>query len=240
MTQQDLAKALDMPQSTVARIEKGTVRPLAATVSSLLRATGFRLSVEAIGESPVERDLETLRRWQAMSIPGRTHQALGHAARERASGPILILRRLRSSGVPFVLIGPLAEAVHGVPTRVRQIEICHDRSPEGMQRLAGTLHELGPAPTGRTKLRLNTETPAGDDYDLLMRNAIYVPVVAGLHVHVASIDDLLGARVARGRRADIAAAAALRAIGEGLRASFIENSMLAISPDSRPLVDGSE
>jgi transcriptional regulator with XRE-family HTH domain len=211
MTQQDLARAVDVPQSTIARIETGTVRPLAATLTQLFTATGFRLGIEAIGDVP---DWVTLRRWQGLSIPGRTNRALGRRARERARGPILILRRLRFFGVPFVLIGALAEAVHGVPAKVSQIEVCHDRSPVGMDRLARALDELGPAAIGRAKLRLQTETPAGDDYDMLMRNASHVPVVAGLHVHVASLEDLVRARIARGRPADVAAANILRAIAD--------------------------
>ncbi len=201
MTQQDLGRAVDIPQSTIARIETGTVRPLAATLSQLFIATGFRLSIEAIGQVP---DPEMLRRWQALSIPARTSRALGRRP--------VILRQLGFLGVRFVVIGALAEAVHGVPGKVRQIEVCHERSPVGMDRLAKALDELGPDAIGQAKLRLRTETPAGDDYDLLMRNATRVPVVAGLQLHVASLEDLVRARVARGRPADVAAAAILRAV----------------------------
>ena len=48
MTQQDLAQATGMPQSSVARIEAGTVVPRTATLIALLEATGHQLAVVPI------------------------------------------------------------------------------------------------------------------------------------------------------------------------------------------------
>ncbi|MDQ3691542.1 MAG: helix-turn-helix transcriptional regulator [Chloroflexota bacterium] len=49
MTQHDLARAVRMPQSSIARIEGGTVVPRTATLMALLQATGLQLVVEPIG-----------------------------------------------------------------------------------------------------------------------------------------------------------------------------------------------
>jgi transcriptional regulator with XRE-family HTH domain len=48
LTQHDLARAVGMPQSSIARIERGTVSPRTATLIALLKATGHQLSVEPI------------------------------------------------------------------------------------------------------------------------------------------------------------------------------------------------
>jgi predicted transcriptional regulator len=46
MTQQELARAVDMPQPSIARIERGTVNPRTSTLIAILRATGNRLAIE--------------------------------------------------------------------------------------------------------------------------------------------------------------------------------------------------
>lgn len=51
MTQQDLAEAAGMPQSSVARIEAGAVSPRSSTLIKLLAATGHRLALESVGEA---------------------------------------------------------------------------------------------------------------------------------------------------------------------------------------------
>jgi predicted transcriptional regulator len=48
MTQHELARVLNMPQSSIARIETGTVIPRTTTLIDILAATGHRLSVEPI------------------------------------------------------------------------------------------------------------------------------------------------------------------------------------------------
>jgi transcriptional regulator with XRE-family HTH domain len=212
LTQDELAQMLGMPQSTIARVEMGTVSPLATTLMSILEATGHRIALEPMREV---REPAVLRRWQAMPIPRRTRTALGRAVNDRSSDPVLLLRRLRGAGVPFVLVGRLAEGVHGVPTKVRQIEICHSQTIVALERLGRALAEIGPASTQPARLRLMTQTAAGDDYDTLLRNATRMPVVAGLQVRVASVHDLIRNRVARGRQADLQSAAILRAIANG-------------------------
>jgi transcriptional regulator with XRE-family HTH domain len=55
MTQQKLAEAVGMPQPSIARIERGTVMPRAATLIALLEATGHELVVVPRADSPSER-----------------------------------------------------------------------------------------------------------------------------------------------------------------------------------------
>jgi hypothetical protein len=116
--------------------------------------------------------------------------------------------------VPFVLIGELAEAARGAPIKVgRVIEVCHARTDEASERLATTLEDLEESPSlGR--LILQTETAAGDDYEVLRRNATRMLVDTALLVQVAAVEDLVRIRRANGSADDRAAVAVLRAIGE--------------------------
>ena len=54
-----------------------------------------------------------------------------------------ILGRLVTAQVDFVLIGGLAATVHGSPTVTGDVDICHDRRPDNLGRLAATLERLG-------------------------------------------------------------------------------------------------
>lgn len=218
MTQQDLARAVGMPQPSIARIEGGIVQPRTATLLAILEATGHDLVVEP-RISPSAELRKAARERQTRSVPRRTWDAIG---RPRATG---VLRRLGLEGVPFVLIGALAEAIHGAPRRVGQeFEICHPTDAAVIDRLATVLREIGASPlpepselhtdhdihlsTDAGGLRLTTRTAAGDDYDLLARNARRIIIDTSLLVRVASLDDLLRARRALGEPTDVAILAA--------------------------------
>lgn len=193
--------------------------PRTATLIAILRATGHQLTAEPMDE-PVDREL--IRRQLALSVPRRTKLALGRAARDRLSSPIRMLRPLRQHQVPFVLIGDLAEAAHGAPIKVgREIEVVHATTRAAKKQLASALEDLGAAESGKPRLktpvgwlRLLTESPAGDDYDMLERTAVRMPVDAGVLVRVASIDDLIRIRRAACTPEDASAAAVLTAIAK--------------------------
>ncbi len=201
-----------MPQPSIARIEAGKVVPRTATLMELLAATGHQLAVEPIGRKVDTRDIK---RRLGLSVPARSHQAIGRAAtKEPMTSPFRVLRRLRRFNVPFVLIGPLAEAAHGAPVKAGwPVEVCHATTEVGSERLAMALEDLGPLADKR-RLRLVTATASGDDFDALDRNAVGMQVDAGIRVRVASIDDLVRIRLATGTDADEEAAAVLRAVDE--------------------------
>jgi transcriptional regulator with XRE-family HTH domain len=203
MTQHQLAQAAGVPQPTIARIERGTVLPRTATLIELLAATGHRLAMEPIGPAV---DEDSIRRRLAMTVPQRTRAGLP------STTPLRILRRLRRFNVPFVLIGELAEVAHGSPARAgRVIEVCHASTDVATHRLALAREDLGPE-ADASRLRLVTETDAGDDYDVLARNAVGMHVDAGILVRVAALDDLIRARRVRPAPGDQEAAAVLLAI----------------------------
>lgn len=63
-------------------------------------------------------------------------------------------------------------------------------------------------------LHLVTETAAGDDFDLLIRNAVKMHVDSGILAPVAALDELIRFRRAGRTPGDRAAAATLRAVDE--------------------------
>jgi transcriptional regulator with XRE-family HTH domain len=212
MSQHELAEATGMPQPSVARIERGTVSPRTSTLIELLHATGHRLALEPIGQ-PVPED--PIRQRLTLQITRRTHAALG------AGDEIRILRRLRRFGVPFVLIGELAEVVHGSPAKIRRtIEVCAGTTAVARERLDMALEDLQAKPPNaaglrRTvfgTLRIVTETAAGDPYDVLVRNAAARFVVPGLSVRVTALEDLIRDRRARHTPKDDDAARTLQAV----------------------------
>ena len=71
--------------------------------------------------------------------------------------------------------------------------------------------DLGPLAEKR-RLRLVTQTAAGDDFDALDRNAVGMFVDSGIRVRVASIDDLVRIRLAAGTPEGEQAAAVLRTV----------------------------
>jgi transcriptional regulator with XRE-family HTH domain len=146
MTQQDLGPAAGMPQANIARIERGRVIPRTTTLIAILEATGHRLAVEPSGPPVVDR--EAIRHRLGLAVPTRTRLALGRAAKNHRTSPVYILRRLRRFGVPFVLIGELAEVAHGSPMRVgRVVEACPARTELARDRLAAAPEDLAATTT---------------------------------------------------------------------------------------------
>jgi hypothetical protein len=57
----------------------------------------------------------------------------------RAFDPLPPLRVLHEAGVRFVLIGGLAGREHGSATITNDLDICYDRAPDNLERLAAAL-----------------------------------------------------------------------------------------------------
>jgi transcriptional regulator with XRE-family HTH domain len=222
MTQQDLASAVQMPQPSIARLERGTVAPRTSTLVAILEATGHVLAVEPRGQ---DVDREAIRRALRQDVPRRTWDAIGRATMRQRTNPVLILRRLGFFGVPYVLVGELAEIAHGSGAKLRrEIEVVYEQTDEARERLGRALEDLeaqtSDGVTHQTvagRLRLLTETAAGDDYELLARVAERMFVDAGIRVRVAALEDLIRIRRAGRTPDDRAAEAVLVAIGEEAR-----------------------
>jgi hypothetical protein len=149
------------------------------------------------------------------------------------------LRILRAHDVRFVIIGGIAGVLLGSPSLTFDLDICYERSRQNFIALAAALAEMkatlrGAPPDLPFLLDARTlqmgdsftfdtiagsldclGTPSGTTgYSELLKNANEVVVDGGLHVMVASIDDLLRMKRAAGRAKDLLAVEILSALKE--------------------------
>lgn len=154
----------------------------------------------------------------------------------RGFRPEEILRALEGHGVRYVLIGGLAAAAHGSPHLTVDLDICPDRSPGNIERLAAALRELGArvrVPGGRSGRKIPLEpdllalgdpwnfvttggeldvcfVPSGTGgYGDLARSATVIEV-RGIRVPTASLADVIRSKEAADRPKDRAVIDTLR------------------------------
>jgi hypothetical protein len=154
--------------------------------------------------------------------------------------PLKALRTLDRHGVRFVVVGGLATRLRGSPSVTNDTDICYERSPENLERLAKALRSLRarlrgleeevPFPLDPATLQAGDhfpfttsagnldclETPAGvSDFDgLRSRSSVFD--LDGLSVRVASIDDLIEMKRAAGRPKDLIEVEVLGALKDEL------------------------
>lgn len=157
-----------------------------------------------------------------------------------AFAPLATLRALTEGGVAFVVIGGVAGRVHGSPTVTRDVDICHARDRDNLERLAATLDRLHARLRGVGEdlpFRLDARTlaaganftfvtDAGDldvlavpagvaGYEDLARRAI--PVRLGdITVPVCTLDDLIAMKRAAARPKDLIEVEVLAALRDEL------------------------
>jgi transcriptional regulator with XRE-family HTH domain len=74
LTQRDLARRAGVPQSTVGRIESGSIQARAKTAEKLLAALGFEFAIEPRAGAGIDRTL--IRRMFALSPRQRVEYAI--------------------------------------------------------------------------------------------------------------------------------------------------------------------
>ena len=151
--------------------------------------------------------------------------------------PLAILQVLHSNEVDFVVIGGIAAAAHGSPSVTQDLDVCHSREKESLERLATALLEMKARLRGAPKevpflldaktLEMGdhfTFTTVHGNFDCLGHPAAssgYEDLAAGadlidfdgLRVAVASLDDLIRMKRASARpkdRAELEILGALR------------------------------
>lgn len=155
--------------------------------------------------------------------------------------PLPVLRALTEAGVRFVLIGGLAGRQHGSTTVTNDVDVCYDRAPDNLERLAGALREMHARLRGvdeevpflldaRTlrngdSFTFETDygavdvlaTPSGTSgYEDLAAAAEAVDY-GGVTVHVVALDDLIRMKRAAGRAKDRIEVEVLLALRDEIR-----------------------
>jgi hypothetical protein len=145
----------------------------------------------------------------------------------RRFDPLGALIALTGAGVDFVVIGGIAGRLHGSTTVTNDLDVCYDRAPENLRRLASVLNEADASLRGVDEevpfvldaralaagdaFTLDTDfgpidilgTPAGSPgFEALANNATRYEV-GGVEVLVASLDDLIAMKRAAGRPKDL-------------------------------------
>lgn len=150
--------------------------------------------------------------------------------------PLGALRVLLDHDVRFIVIGGVAGAAHGSPLITQDLDVCYDRSPDNLERLATALQQLHArlrgvedevpfildAKTLKAGDHFTFITDAGDldimgtpggstGYEDLAAEAVETEL-DGLRVLIASLDDLMAMKRAAGRPKDLAALEILGAL----------------------------
>lgn len=118
LTQAQLAARAGTTQSAIARLENGA-EPSLPRLSDLLGACGLEMRIRLVG------------------VGG------DRAPAEATTSPSLdAVRELGRAGVPFVLAGRAAAALHGVPVAIHAPLVVPELSADALSSLAGSLESL--------------------------------------------------------------------------------------------------
>jgi hypothetical protein len=153
--------------------------------------------------------------------------------------PLAVLRTLVDHGVRFVLIGGFAAAIRGSPVITGDMDICHARDDENLERLAAALVELGATLRGAPGVPFGLDakalkagdhftfsttagpldclgTPAGTDGFADLDSSATGEELDGLVVRVATVDHHIRKKRAAGRPQDMIAVEWLAALRDEL------------------------
>jgi hypothetical protein len=150
--------------------------------------------------------------------------------------PEAVISLLGKHQVRYVLIGGLAAITHGAALVTQDIDICYDRDPENLERLADALREAHAELRGAEPglpFRLDSRTLALGDASTFTTNVGWLDILAtpsgvagyeelartadaytlfGHRVLVASLEDLIRMKRAAGRPKDLLAVEELGAL----------------------------
>jgi hypothetical protein len=163
------------------------------------------------------------------------------------------LKSLTTAQVNFIVVGAYAGVVQGSAQVTRDLDICYERTPENMKRLAAALAPYHPnlrgAPPGllftldaRTLaqgMNFTLQTDFGDidllgglsgvgQFPELAKDALLIELF-GMQVRVASLDAVIRSKRAAGRRKDLLALPELEALKDCER----RRSMSAVEEQER-------
>ena len=148
------------------------------------------------------------------------------------------LTALNESAVNFIVVGAYAAVLHGSVQVTQDIDICYERSPDNLKRLAAALAPYHPRLRGisselpfvldertlKQGMNFTFRTEVGDidllgelsgvgQFSELARDAVSIELY-GMRIRVASLDALIRSKRAAGRGKDLAALPELEALKE--------------------------
>jgi transcriptional regulator with XRE-family HTH domain len=199
LSQRELAERGGFPQSTVGRIEAGTLEPRVDTLERLLRACG-RLLESAPGAAD-DFDRQAIRDSLALTPIARL---ISTASAQPLFDPGRMVSILARQRVDYVVMGGLAARLHGSPFTTSDMDICYTRAGDNVERLAAALRDLqarvevralraGGSFSFKTmagQLNCTTRVPGVAGFPDLLAGAEQVQVATNV-VRVASLDDLI-------------------------------------------------
>lgn len=217
LTQDQLARRLGCPQSTIARWEKGRQRPSLETLIEVLHACDLELMV---GLANFDDSYDSLIAGQLRLEPA---DRVARLSRRMGKGfdALGVLREVAVAG-EVVLVGDVAGALHGWPLMLgrRTVEVVPaDTAIDAVQalaeRLGGRLQDTGDDGGSRWLLPGGgmlslTPVPRGTrGYRDLARDGQLIEIGSGVSVRVASLIDLIRIAEAAGESSSRAVLPAL-------------------------------
>jgi transcriptional regulator with XRE-family HTH domain len=236
LSQRELAARAGVAQQEIARYERGRVTPSLERLRSLIAACGLELTfglaraddsydhqiAAALALTPAARLDTALRDAQPLRAARAQKAAMSAPLPVDVLG---VLRALNQAEVQYVLIGELAEVLHGSPLLpvAGRMEIVPRAGQR--ERLSAAIAVAGgnpaaPAPAASvaidapaafaleipgTELVVHPAPPGTHGYDDLRRDATTTPVAEDLNVLVASLVDLVRIAEASDDRARVPA-----------------------------------
>jgi hypothetical protein len=144
----------------------------------------------------------------------------------------VILRRLVSHGVEFLVVGGVAAVLNGAPYITFDLDIVHSRQPANIERLLAALADMDAHYRFRPEVRPNAshvsapghnllhtrlgpidvlgEIGASEGYEQLLPHCTLTPLSEDLTVQVLNLDKLIQVKEQAGRDKDLAALPVLR------------------------------
>lgn len=134
--------ACALAKARVLYTEKRRGRPLRRSIRGVEGAREFGVDIEALESMLLLSPSERVRRMD---------RDLGYQGSSQgfpSTRLLPLLASLNAGGVRYVVVGEVAAGVEGSPTVPDRVEICYDRRPDNIRRLAKSLSLIGGYPRG--------------------------------------------------------------------------------------------